>query len=150
MDDTYLDSLEVLLTQVVRAYNNEMMKKVQDVGIHPGQLPMLFLLSDQDGRSQKELVAKAKIKPATVTVMLNRLEKAGLIERRSDEEDLRVSRVYLLPKGKEAVGYVQEAVKEVEQQCFQGFREEEKILLRRFLLHMHHNLSPYDEEETDE
>lgn len=150
MEDTYLDSLEVLLSQVVRAYNNEMMKKVQDVGIHPGQLPMLFLLSDQDGRSQKELVEKAKIKPATVTVMLNRLEKAGLIERRADEEDLRVSRVYLLPRGKEAVGHVRKAVKEVEQQCFQGFRDEEKILLRRFLLHMHQNLSAHDDEGLGE
>ncbi|MCY9514304.1 MarR family winged helix-turn-helix transcriptional regulator [Paenibacillus apiarius] len=141
MEDTYLDSIEVLLSQVVRAYNYQMMRMVQDAGIHPGQMPLLLLLHEQDGRSQKELVDKMKVKPATITVMLNRMEKSGLIERRADSVDMRVSRVYLQPQGKAVIGHVEQVVHQIEEQCFAGFREEEKVLLRRFLQHMHHNLS---------
>ena len=141
MEDTYLDSIEVLLSQVVRAYNYQMMRKVHDAGIHPGQMPLLLLLHEQDGRSQKELVDKMKVKPATITVMLNRMEKSGLIERRADSVDMRVSRVYLLPQGTAVIGHVEQVVHQIEEQCFAGFREEEKVLLRRFLQHMHHNLS---------
>jgi len=112
-----------------------------EVGIYPGQLPVLFLLKNKNGRVQKELVTKMKVKAATVTVMLNRMEKSGLIERQPDPDDLRASRVYLTELGKEKLDQIEKVIKEIEKKCFEGFREEEKILLRRFLTHMHRNLS---------
>ncbi|AKF94263.1 MarR family transcriptional regulator [Brevibacillus laterosporus] len=142
MEETpYLDSLELLLSRVVRTYNYKMWQMSHEVGIYPGQLPVLFLLKNKNGRVQKELVTKMKVKAATVTVMLNRMEKSGLIERQPDPDDLRASRVYLTELGKEKLEQIEKVIKEIEKKCFEGFREEEKILLRRFLTHMHRNLS---------
>ena len=51
---------------------------------------MLFALYKKDGQSQKDLAKQLNINPATITVMLTRMEKAGLLERRKDPDDQRV------------------------------------------------------------
>jgi len=89
---------------------------------------------------QKELAAKMQIQPATLTVMINRMAKAGLIERKHDAEDQRVSRVYLTDKGRYATSKVKEALFVVEDRCFKSFSPEEKILFRRLLMQIHNDL----------
>ncbi len=55
---------------------------LEEIGVYPGQPPMLFILNQEDGLSQKKLANKLKIKPSTITVMLKRMEKANLIVRK--------------------------------------------------------------------
>jgi DNA-binding MarR family transcriptional regulator len=79
------------------------------------------------------------VKPATITVTLRRMEKSGLLERKSDTKDLRKSKVYITEKGKELHSKVEDITKSIEKDCFIGFTQEEKILLRRFLIQMRDN-----------
>ena len=76
--------------------------------------------------SQKELVSKLMVKPPTVTVMIRRMEKSGFIQRRQDEQDQRVSRIYLTPLGEETFQRLLGELKIVENECFADFSEEEK------------------------
>lgn len=46
-----------------------------------------------------ELARSAELKPATVTVLLDHLEEAGMVERHRSTEDRRVCHVSLTPKG---------------------------------------------------
>ena len=46
-----------------------------------------------------ELARSAELKPATVTVLLDHLEEAGIVERHRSTEDRRVCHVSLTPKG---------------------------------------------------
>lgn len=134
------DSLGFLMAQVVRANYNRMQVHLGKLGLYPGQPPILFMLWEQDGRTQTELCERLELKPATITVMLRRMEKAGLIKRKTDENDLRVSRVYLTEQGRQIRSKVEEAVRALDDECFDGFIEEEKVLLRRFLIHIRNNL----------
>ena len=52
--------------------------------------------------SQREIAEHLRIKPPTVNVTVQRLEKAGFLFRKADEKDQRVSRIYLTEKGKQA------------------------------------------------
>ncbi|GAA3413488.1 MarR family winged helix-turn-helix transcriptional regulator [Paenibacillus hodogayensis] len=124
-------------------YNSHLSLKDQDV--HPGQPPVLFELSRHDGLRQNELAAKMRVKPATVTVMLNRMVKNGHVERRADPSDQRVWRVYLTDKGRSAVKEVHEALNASEAYALQGVTPEEKMLLRRLLLHMFDNVKQYEQ-----
>ncbi|MFA6807880.1 MAG: MarR family transcriptional regulator [Eubacteriales bacterium] len=108
-------------------------------GLYPGQPRLLFILWKEDGRSQRELVEKLKVSPATVTVMLNRMERSGFLERRSDHKDLRISRVFLTDKGKEVRQQVEEIFQNVERECFNGFAEEEIVLFRQMLIKIRNN-----------
>lgn len=66
---------------------------------HPGQAGCLVALSHHDGMSPSELADVLRVSRPTVTAMLQRMETAGAIERRTDEHDQRVTRVHLTPRG---------------------------------------------------
>lgn len=135
------EALGFLMAQVVKANHNRMQALLGKLGLYPGQPPVLFMLWEEDGRMQVEFCDKLDLKPATITVMLKRMEKAGLLVRRADAHDLRVSRVYLTEKGRQLQDKVEEVVGTLEQECFAGFTAEEKVLLRRFFIHMRNNLT---------
>ena len=48
---------------------------MQELGIYPGQIPVLGLLAYKDGLSQREIAEHLRIKPPTVNVTVQRLEK---------------------------------------------------------------------------
>lgn len=137
--------LMALMASVMRQhhYNSHLMLKDQDV--HPGQPPVLFELSRNDGLRQSELAERMRIKPATVTVMLNRMVKNGHVERRTDPNDHRVSRVYLTDKGRAAVDEVRSALHSSESYALEGITPEEKMLMRRLLMHMYDNVKKYEQ-----
>lgn len=80
------------------------------------------------------------VRPPTVAVMLQRMEKAELIRRKPDEKDQRVSRVYLTDKGRDVHRDVQKMVETIDRECLDGFTREEVLLLKRFLRQIKENL----------
>ncbi len=101
--------------------------------------------------TQKEIAEALGLKPPTVTVILRRMEKAGLLRRRTDTQDMRVLRVYLTEKGRALRKDVEEINKILEEECFAGFPLEEKALLRKFLIQIRDNLKRVNEDgEPDE
>lgn len=108
--------------------------------VFPGQPALLLHLSKKDGQSQKELAELMQVTPATVNVMIGRMEKTGLLVRRPDEEDLRVSRVYLTEKGREVHQIITEEMNRMEAISFSGFTEADQDAFRRLLMKMHDNL----------
>ena len=81
-----------------------------------------------------------KITPPTVAVSIKRMEKSGLIIRKADEKDQRMSRIYLSPKGRELSKNVQKMVEDSEKAIFHGFSESEICLMKRFFKQMIENL----------
>lgn len=124
----------------IRLHYHRTFTLLEKDGIYPGQPPLLRMLYTTNGQSQKELAKKLNIKPATLTVMLKRLEKTGFIEKKHDEKDLRISRVYLTDKGTEAYYKVDKTLKQIENECFLNFSKEEKVIFRRLLMQMENNL----------
>ncbi len=73
------------------------------LGGHPAQVGCLMVLAHHGNLAQRELAEKLHISPATLTTMLQRMEAAGLIDRRADENDQRLTRVSLTDAGREQV-----------------------------------------------
>ncbi|MNI20613.1 putative HTH-type transcriptional regulator YusO [compost metagenome] len=142
------DSLTHILIQVMKQHRHHIHKSIQEYEVYPGQPPLLFRLSEQDGQSQNELAAQMRVAPATLTVMINRMEKTGLVERRTDAQDQRISRVYLTDKGTQATIAVKETLRTLEDRCFTHFMPEEKLILRRLLLQMHENMKDPEENNS--
>jgi DNA-binding MarR family transcriptional regulator len=110
-------------------------------GLHPGQEPVMFALWRKDGQVQKELAEVLQLAPATVTVTLRRLEKAGFVERRRDPVDQRVSRVYLTARSNALRDQVEACIRATNEESLADFTPEEIDLLRRFLIRVTNNLS---------
>lgn len=140
MDKINRDSLYFVFLEILKLHHYRTHTLLDEIGIYPGQPHLLFILSKKDGRSQKELAEILHIKPSTIAVMLKRMEKSKLVERKQDNEDQRISRVYLTDKGREICNKANEIMQNLEKECFDNFSVEEKIILRRLLMQMRNNL----------
>lgn len=70
-------------------------------GCHPGMGRPLSILADNEGASSRELAELMDIRPSSLTELLTRLEEEGLVQRTTDPDDRRVTRVSLTDKGRE-------------------------------------------------
>jgi DNA-binding MarR family transcriptional regulator len=142
MTDNHMnDSTGFALTRTCRQMRRRMHTLLGDVGLHRGQHFVLHALWDDEGRAQSELARHARVRPATMTTMLQRMERDGIIERRQDPEDQRISRVYLTDAGRELKEAAQRAWRQIEQEAFMGFSEDESAALRELLERVRVNLS---------
>ncbi len=69
-------------------------------GIHPGQFFCLRVAGVHDGISQRELADELHVAAPSISRMLQGMERDGLVERRDDEHDQRVTRVYVTKRGR--------------------------------------------------
>ena len=142
MEDTQTQEktgFQHLFMQLNRAYAAKCFSQMTALGIHPGQIPILLLLAKRVEMSQ----------PPTVNVMVQRMEKAGLIGRRHDEKDQRITRIFLTDQGYEMKKKVAEQIELNERYAFMGFSDAEKCLFRRFMEQIITNISCIPEEKTE-
>ncbi|MDH4140960.1 MAG: MarR family winged helix-turn-helix transcriptional regulator [Coriobacteriia bacterium] len=85
--------------QLMHSYRQLMSRKLAEYGAHPGQTFCLREIAHNDGITQRDLAENLHVARPTVTVMLQKMQKAGLVERRSDEHDRRYTRIYLTDSG---------------------------------------------------
>ncbi|SDE46438.1 DNA-binding transcriptional regulator, MarR family [Paenibacillus sp. UNCCL117] len=144
MDIRRSESIFHLMSHLMRLHRHHIHLHVQELDVYPGQPPLLFRLAERDGQSQRELAEQLRVKPATLTVMITRMQKNGLLERRPDADDQRVTRVYLTPKGEETTRRLKETLQTLEARNLESFLPEERLLLRRLLLQLYDNLAEYE------
>ena len=92
------DTVGYMLAHACKHHRQRADELLNEIGLHVGQEMLLCGLWEKEGVTQTELAEYVMIQPATVTNMLQRLERGGFVERRPDIEDQRVSRVYTTEK----------------------------------------------------
>lgn len=70
------------------------------LGLHPGQEAVVLLLDAHGPQSQVQLAAGAGCEPPSVTLMVRKLEAAGLISRQPSRHDGRAVVVELTEQGR--------------------------------------------------
>jgi MarR family transcriptional regulator, organic hydroperoxide resistance regulator len=130
-----------LLAQLSRSYRGLSDSFMEQISMHRAQATLLCRLFVQDGMTQSEIADQLSVQGATVTNMLKRMEEAGLVRRERDHEDNRLVRVYLTDEGRHKERAIVSQFVKVEETIFDGFSEEERILLRRLLGQMLVNIS---------
>ena len=132
-------SLQGLFLQVTRLHFLRSHNLMGNTEVHQGQGGLLVTLHFQDGQTQKELAHSIGVKPATMTVMIKRMEKNGLVKKEQDKEDQRTTRIYITEKGEAEYEKVQVIWDYMEKEMFANFTVEEKVIFRRLLLQMQSN-----------
>ena len=85
--------------RAVQLHRQLMTRQMLEHGIHPSQSFALREIAHCDGITQRDLADKLNISRPTLTVTLQKMEKARLVERRADERDQRYTRLYLTTEG---------------------------------------------------
>ncbi|MDN5351726.1 MAG: MarR family transcriptional regulator, organic hydroperoxide resistance regulator [Clostridiales bacterium] len=79
---------------------------LNDVDITPPQFEALQFLIHEENMTIGELSTKMYLACSTVTDLLDRMERNDLVKRIKDENDRRIVRVSVLPKGHELLNSV--------------------------------------------
>jgi MarR family transcriptional regulator, organic hydroperoxide resistance regulator len=135
------ETVGFVLAQVGRLHRNRVGSELAVLGLHVGQEMMLLHLWAAEGLSLSDLAVCADLDLSTMSKAVARMEHAGLVERRSDDVDERVVRVYLTDRGRALHEPVVLAWHRVEHQAMAELTSEEQILLRRLLLQVQRNLT---------
>lgn len=132
--------LYVALPQLLHQYFSCCFIRLDKLGVHPGQVPLLLNLRDAAGCTQAELSRRLHIKAPTVTVMLDKMERLGLVERRQDPADKRKLRIYLTGDGQRLTAQAHEIVQDLSDALMKGVEKEELEAVQGVIGKMKQNL----------
>ena len=77
-------------------------ERLREIGLSVPQCDVLTTLTEAEGVSQQDLAKRLYVTKGNISGLLDRLEGAGLVERRSTAADRRQYEIYLTPVGREA------------------------------------------------
>jgi MarR family transcriptional regulator, organic hydroperoxide resistance regulator len=76
--------------------------RLREIALSVPQCDVLTTLTEQEGVSQQVLAKRLYVTKGNISGLLDRLETAGYVERRSTETDRRQYEIYLTPAGRVA------------------------------------------------
>lgn len=119
--------------RTMNLHRHLMLRKLSEHGFTPAQGLCLKELGHHDGISQRDLAELLFVSRPTVTVMLKKMERAGLLTREADSEDQRYTRIHLTGKGMELHESMHAAVDEIIGETFGSLPEKDQADLERLL-----------------
>lgn len=117
-------------------------EKVNELGLNSQQGRMIGYIYEHqdDGIIQKDLAEVFQRTGASITSMLQGLEKKGYIERRIPKDNERQKNIYVMPKGVALIEDFNRAFAEVEKSITSNLTEEEKDTLLSLLIKVNNSL----------
>lgn len=116
---------------------------------HSARLVLAVLIAG-DGVVQQELVNCTHLRAPTVSVILQKMEKEGMVVRRTDSDDQRHIRVYLTEKGRRVDAEIISKIKQLDRIALSGLTAEEIDCLMILLRKIRDNLLPERPNEPEE
>jgi DNA-binding MarR family transcriptional regulator len=121
------------LNKVRRKIHRYYESKLAPFNITPSQFYVLSALWDKNELKFKDLALRLDMDGATLTGILDRMEKRGFIERKEDPEDRRSVLVCLTDKSKEIRPQMIEIAQDLDQEFRDKVPDEEFTLLLKVL-----------------
>ena|SRR5215210_3601446 len=87
------------LRPVLLKLNRELRRETTAFGVTAGQAALLNMIRKSPGIGVRELAARERIAPASMSVGVARLEKAGLVKRTADPLDRRRQALWVTEQG---------------------------------------------------
>jgi DNA-binding MarR family transcriptional regulator len=127
------DCLSFYLGKASQRVTSVAKQRLAPYGVTPGQYALLKVLWERDGQSGAEIGERLLLDSATMTGLLDRLEHAGLIERKAHATDRRINQVVLTDRGRELQGPLDREMEQMNQDFLGVFSPENVMLLREML-----------------
>lgn len=122
-----------MLMRLTRLHMRYMRQELEALGLYPGQPQLLMALREHENASQRELAKILEVSPATLTVMLRRMDSKQLIERLNDPQDMRLTRLRLTQGGREKLAQIDDIVKHAGKQLDGLFSKQELDIARQMM-----------------
>ena len=127
------DCLSFYLGKAYQRVTQSAKQRLAPYCVTPGQYALLKVLWEHDNQSGAELGERLLLDSATMTGLLDRLEQAGLIERKAHATDRRVNQVVLTVRGRDLQIPLDREMDRLNQDFLGEFSPEAAKLLRELL-----------------
>ena len=139
-----LDELDrpatVRISRIARLMRHRIDEQLARYGLTGVQMGLLSRLQRSDGLVQAELGRRMAIEPATLTGIVQRLERDGWVRRHGDLENRRLQHVWLTDKAREAMPALQREQARHRRRALGGLSSAEVLLLEQLLDRVEVNL----------
>jgi DNA-binding MarR family transcriptional regulator len=129
-----LNQIGFLLGRAYYSYIGLLERRLEEAGLSeyckPGMGSVLFALYRQDDRTLTELAAELQIAKSTMTGMVARMKKTGLVTLRRDDDDQRSTRLKLTPRARSLETSCRRLAGDVERFLCDGFSDSQQRQLR--------------------
>ena len=137
------------VVETARLLRREANKRAAVIGATKSQWRVLARLSHAgDGVRQVELAEALDVEPITLCRMIDRLEEAGLVERRRDGEDRRAWRIHLTPASAPVIAKLETMGIALHADFLAGISEADRATALSVLERIRMNLDRVDEERV--
>ena len=144
MDKTEKNSFGFLITDVTRLMRKQFDRRALRFDLTRAQWRALKRVHHREGITQNELAEFLEMEPIAVGRVIDRLQKAGFIERRADPQDRRVWRLHLLAKAHAVVDDMEQMSTELFRAAQRGISAAEMKTMISVLARMKDNLNAPD------
>ncbi|MES2225643.1 MAG: MarR family transcriptional regulator [Patescibacteria group bacterium] len=134
MKDTTKNSLSELLLALRRKINESVKEKGLKDELTVSQFEVLWFIGPAGRKSMESIATYLNIKPPSVTVLIDKLEKAGLVTREKDGEDRRIIHIVLTEKTKQQLVAFKEKKEAVFNELLSRLSSKDAQELERILL----------------
>ena len=133
-----------LLHDTARLLRRDFERRSKNTGFTRSQWALLATLARNEGCNQATLADLLEIEPITLVRLLDKLEAAGLVERRPDPTDRRVRRLFLTEATGPLLEQLQALGAQTREAALAGLAEDERRQLTDLLMKVRCNLSGRD------
>jgi len=122
-------SVGFLISQLGFFSSKGFMEALEPVGIDPREFLLLRFVATAEGQSQQALAERLAVPASRMVALVDRLEEAGLVERRPNLEDRRIRGLHLTRKGRGALERAGKIAIDYETRLCAGINREERETL---------------------
>ncbi|MFS8513790.1 MAG: MarR family transcriptional regulator [Planifilum fulgidum] len=133
LSEELISDVEYLLREMSLLIKRKGREILNHFPITPPQFTALLWLDEEGDMTIGELSQKMYLACSTMTDLIDRMEKNGVVMRVRDERDRRVVRVRMLERGKVIIQDVMKARREYLAEILSTFSPEEVASIRRHL-----------------
>jgi MarR family transcriptional regulator, organic hydroperoxide resistance regulator len=123
------ETLPYLFVQISTAFKSNLERNLNEIGLHSGQVFILFELWENDGMSQIDLSANLKLSPPTINKMVKSLADNGFVICQKCDLDGRLMRVFLTQKSRNIRIEVEQIWRDCEESLMTNLTATEKLIL---------------------
>lgn len=120
-----MEDLLFEINETARAIRRLFDQRVSAMGVTRSQWRVLARLKREPGLRQVELADRLDMEPITLCRIVDRLEEAGLVQRKSDPSDRRAWLLELTAKADPVVKQLRGVAGEIAEEAMNGIRETE-------------------------
>lgn len=135
------DNIGTMLAQVARLMRRNFDERARSIGVTRPQWQVLSSLARHEGINQGGLAEILEVEPITLGRMIDRLQEAGVAERRADPADRRAWRLFLTDKGNQLIDQLRPLARETLEIALDGLDGAQREEMMTALERMRGNLS---------